>query len=127
MASFDWDLFLSLADELARPPAPEEKLRSAISRAYYACFHAARSYVSTRYPHVRLCWDGTDHQTVWTSLKQPERKREERAAGENGSRLLRSRCKADYDSQLPNAVWQASDDLQRARRTIVLLKDRTSG
>lgn len=47
--SFDWSEYLTLAQELASTsttsPIEEAKLRSAISRAYYAAFCKARNYL----------------------------------------------------------------------------------
>lgn len=42
---FDWDDFLSLATDLANRRGDEAALRTAVSRAYYATFHAAREYL----------------------------------------------------------------------------------
>jgi len=50
--SFDWSEYLSVAQELASgantSANKEAKLRSAISRAYYAAFILARSYLRDR-------------------------------------------------------------------------------
>lgn len=42
---FDWGTYLDLADDLAAPGRDEAAGRSAISRAYYAAFHAGRDYL----------------------------------------------------------------------------------
>lgn len=47
--SFDWLEYLNLAQELAgqatKPSSQEAKLRSAVSRAYYAAFCEARNHL----------------------------------------------------------------------------------
>lgn len=106
--SFDWHEYLNLARELQRNKqmgsAEEARLRSAVSRAYYAAYHAARK---------RLEQDGDKglheaeqpHAYVWQQFKlstQPER----REIGTKGKRLKLQRCDADYESTVAN--WRAT-------------------
>ncbi len=56
--SFNWSEYLNLAQELAgrstEPPNQEARLRSSISRAYYAAFCKARNYLlGKKYPVPR--------------------------------------------------------------------------
>jgi hypothetical protein len=47
--SFDWSQYLRLAEELAgqgtAPSSPEAKLRSSVSRSYYAAYCTARNHL----------------------------------------------------------------------------------
>ena len=47
--SFDWSQFLRVAEDLAgqgtTPPSQEAKLRSSVSRSYYAAFCTARNHL----------------------------------------------------------------------------------
>ena len=45
MTPFDWTGFLTLAERLATDTGDEAAQRTAISRAYYAAYHAAASFV----------------------------------------------------------------------------------
>ena len=45
---FDWHGFLTLADDLAARAGDETAARTAISRAYYAAFHAGRAHRQLR-------------------------------------------------------------------------------
>ena len=105
--SFDWHQYLDLARELEKrkqmASTEEARLRSAVSRAYYAAYHAARK---------RLVQDGDTgirsapkpHEYVWKQFRlSPELQRQE--IGTKGSRLKLRRFDADYESAVAN--WQA--------------------
>lgn len=62
MAAFDGRDFLVAASFLATQGKDEGARRSAISRAYYACFHRARDYARARSAIVRV--DGSAHVAV---------------------------------------------------------------
>ncbi len=53
--TFDWSQYLNLAKEFLCQPTPpanqEAKMRSAISRAYYAAFISARNYLPETEEH----------------------------------------------------------------------------
>src|SRR2546430_464765 len=105
---FDWSDFLELARELGQPgamrPREEARLRTAISRAYYAVFCRARNHLLTRYPTVpiprgpdaqRVVWQRFDGRADTTS----------RVVATNLERLRDWRNSADYDDTigaLPN-------------------------
>ncbi len=103
--SFDWIDYLNLAKELAgqptNPSTQDSKLRSAISRAYYAVFCKARNYLRDNKPEVQITNTGTDHIIVWKWFRSqteiPLKK-----IGEAGRRLKKDRRKADYDDTIPN-------------------------
>lgn len=83
---FDPTLFLNIARELGQT-SEEERLRTAIGRAYYAVFLVAREKlgVTTR---------KQVHQMVIEELR---RKPGTRAIGDQLDRLRRLRTEADYD------------------------------
>ncbi len=105
---FDWNHFLTLAEELARKPDEASK-RTAISRAYYSIFNAAFSRAETTIGPKppgegfhQWCWDqyteSGDHSCQQLGL--------------NGNRMKAARVKADYrDANIPRL-----DDL--VRRTL---------
>jgi hypothetical protein len=95
--SFAWTRYLELAKELAGKPVTTEgreaKLRSAISRAYYAAFHEARDFlVITQGP---LPYNVNEHEYVknWY-LDQRDRLRAQ--VGNDLNRLRQDRNRADY-------------------------------
>jgi hypothetical protein len=62
--SFQWDEYLALAKELSQKGG-EAATRSAISRAYYAAYHAARRHRACR---NALATRGS-HGDVWNTLR----------------------------------------------------------
>lgn len=107
--SFDWTEFLDLAQALAsqeRKPATEEaKLRSAISRAYYAAYCTARNRLGAISFHVR-----DKHTYVWNHF-QNSTDDALKEIGKNGHRLRKDRNKADYDNFISNLPYLTSADL----------------
>ncbi len=109
--SFDWTEYLGLAKELAgygKTPASEEaRLRSTVSRAYYAAFGVARN--TSRHQEGIALPRGDVHKYVWDQFKRssnPVRKE----IGAYGDRLKKDRVKADYDDTiagLPSLAWKA--------------------
>lgn len=104
--SFDWLGFLDLAKVLAASPAEasdgdsaqrEAALRSATSRAYYAAFHHAKSYLQAKDPSLNMARDGRAHDQVPERLRGPGCTRVEKGAAEKLERLRSSRRWADYD------------------------------
>ena len=114
---FAWTEYLDLARELVTNPrmnAVEACLRSGISRAYYAAFHAARDFLAE---HDRFVPEGPDvHAKVWRRyLSGPGTGRHRKAISRNGKRLREERGKADYDNPFPDP------DLNKAAQGAVLL------
>lgn len=99
--SFDWSDYLALARVLREDADPAEsvaseeaRLRSALSRAYYAAYGTAHHVAVTRdrYTHQRF---DTAHQSLINHFKHSsDRKR--KAIGANLERLLHDRVRADY-------------------------------
>lgn len=124
--SFDWADFLTLAHELSTSPAGDQlreaKLRSAISRAYYASFHHARNYYKARYKREPPgSGAAREHASLPTALTESGRPNEKQA-GRYLSELRRYRRKADYKvSPMPDD-WYAIQALQLARDIIDILQ-----
>ncbi len=117
---FSWEDYLTLAKELSQRTDIASQ-RSAVSRAYYAVFHAARHIVV----HVRDVQIGRHdaHTAVWRYFcnKRPGQRRIENKIGLNGQRLRALRNGADYEDNFPIAM--VTDAIELAERTISALKD----
>ena len=104
---FDWSEYLNLAEELAAISGDsdnnEAKLRSAISRAYYAVFCLARNYLRDVEQDSRLSRktpDINEHQYVAEKFIFHKSKAKKMIKiGENLSRLRLFRNKADYEDR----------------------------
>ena len=107
--AFRWSDFLSLAGTLALeagaeipashwPPSAattEACLRIAVSRAYYAAFGEACTYLKTRQPPLSFPTDGSLHQFVIDQFSWHQDKPQQRMA-EKLIRLRTARNQADY-------------------------------
>lgn len=115
---FDWATFLDLADSLLAQPTPTEAAaRTAISRAYYAVFRAARRSLDPAGTVIPP--DGRAHMTVWDTFQtSPSGVR--RKIAQEGRRLKRRREQADYDNVYPNLLAEARQMVATARQ---LLRD----
>lgn len=113
---FEWEDFLDLAESLASQPSNEAAARSAISRAYYAVFHAGRHYLvragipidRSRNAHVQV---------------QDELEKKSETIGQVVKRLHVWRKYADYDDlSIPDVAGQAAVAMILARETIDAIK-----
>jgi len=104
---FDWNDFLTLADELATR-FDEASKRTAISRAYYCVFNLAsaraESNVGPR-PKGTL----TSHQWCWNQYKQTVDPTCQRL-GNTGERMKRMRGNVDYRA---TDIFRLDDEVQR--------------
>jgi uncharacterized protein (UPF0332 family) len=112
---FDWHDYLHLADRLALV-GDEAEQRSAISRAYYAVYHAASAFVRARslVPSGRRL----THDLVWNALisdPNPDRAN----AGVRGDRLKRSRHDADYRAPFPGDLERRVRDVLAESRAMI--------
>lgn len=110
---FKWEHYLDLADELAASQAAgEAKLRSAISRAYYAAFHVAMRFLQDNKQYTPTL-SGKDHGNVWRMYKTgPGTGIERRQIGNRGFQLLRDREQADYRVPLASSkgsAWKTAE------------------
>jgi uncharacterized protein (UPF0332 family) len=96
--SFDWSDYLALARALRGDadvtPSEEARLRSALSRAYYAVYGSARAVaISSGYTRQRF---DTSHQALIRYFQEsPDRAR--KAIGVNLERMQKNRERADYE------------------------------
>lgn len=116
---FNWAEYLDIAKELAditstisidsetdsKPTIPEAKLRSSISRAYYAAFCTARNYLRDVLHDPRLSkartGDINEHQYVSDEFIRNKSKNRKMIEIENDlCRLRQSRNKADYEDTI---------------------------
>lgn len=103
--SFDWLDYLDLAEELAGQgkavSSQESRLRSAVSRAYYAAFCKARNRLRDQEKLTMPPFDV--HKYVWNQFKGSSA-RVRKEIGMNGDRLKKDRVKVDYDDTIPNVA-----------------------
>lgn len=93
---FDWSTYLDVADHLVFAVGGEAAERSAISRAYYACYGTAWGYAQSK--GASLTGRGIDHKLVWDwFLVGSGRGPIHVEVGANGRRLKEWRLLADYD------------------------------
>lgn len=123
--SFDWSHYLELAKELytgsSGSPIEEAKLRSTISRAYYAVFCAARNYLLLHRPSVHIPPTGDAHKIVKDTFESdPDLVR--RSIGITLNRLKARRGLADYQDTITNLSSLAQLSLKFADDAITKIK-----
>jgi hypothetical protein len=122
--SFAWADYLALAQTLASPPTDEARLRTAISRAYYAAFNVAKGYLAGTRPHLTIPATGQAHEFVWNELTTKGTPAEA-LVGRRGIDLKRRRTMADYRLQWSMGVQVSKETtaaLADARRIVTELK-----
>jgi len=109
---FDWNSFLTLADELAGR-TDEAAKRTAISRAYYCVFNLAfgrAELTAGGYPggvgYHDWCWSKY-RETPDSTCKK---------LGIDGDRMKRRRVKADYHAYIPRLDDEVQLVLEEARQ-----------
>jgi uncharacterized protein (UPF0332 family) len=118
--SFDWSEYLNLAQELSGhitgPSSQEARLRSAISRAYYAAFCKARNHLRDKERHS-IPDGGQAHPYVREQFRRsPDKARKK--LGENLNRLRIDRNKADYHDTVAGLPAITEKALRLAERGI---------
>jgi len=109
---FEWSDFLDLAEDLAALPDHDAAARTAISRAYYATFHAGRDYLDRA--HIPVDRGRNAHFQVQTELQKRSTE-----IGLEIALLHSWRKQADHDTQsIPNAETLARSAVSLARETI---------
>ncbi len=121
--SFDWKLYVQLADELISyqrtPSFQEAYLRTAISRSYYGVFCIARNFlVSNGIVIPRFDTHRFVRDRYLASVNRVERK-----IGDNLKRLSRRRNEADYENGAAIGIDQARTGYEMALRTMQGLRD----
>ncbi len=121
MTPFAWTDFLALAERLARDSDNEAAQRTAISRAYYAAYHAAAIFVRAK----GILTIGHTHSTVWRALiadPDPDRA----LVGRRGDDLKRLRTNADYRNPFPGDVGSLGQHAIANARVVIDELDRLS-
>jgi len=115
----DWiDAYLDLAKELAEPNAQlnrhhiEARQRSAVSRAYYAVFLAARDKFAPDLKYLKS-GEGSSHVKLWRRFKSNPHDGM-RDVGRRASDLKESRRQADYGGHITNPSHFVADAIQNA-------------
>ncbi|MGQ9625942.1 MAG: hypothetical protein ACUVV0_03445 [Anaerolineae bacterium] len=118
--SFDWSKYLYLAQELAgQPTSPsgeEARLRSAISRAYYAAFCKARNYL--RDEEKLLVPPGGEAHRYVRDVFRTSSDSLYRRIGHNLARLRIDRNRADYEDFVVGLSSITVIDLKLAKEVI---------
>jgi uncharacterized protein (UPF0332 family) len=126
--SFDWTTYFELSKVLYEEaiakegPLVEAKLRSAISRAYYAAHHKSLRYVEATQRGVYIGRTGKAHREVVDYLKTSKNVQDQ-AAGNSLDRVLSAREKADYKGFQGNvkaATESALRDAEKVLKAVVL-------
>jgi len=127
---FDWMDFLRLAQELSTQTDAaywrDARLRSAISRAYYAAYHHARVYLEAR-GEYHPGKDDPKHLYVCEQFsKSPDDAR--RRIGIALNRLRLDRTDADYEIRSGHIGGKTAEkDVEIARQTIESIVKLTPG
>jgi len=121
--SFNWLQYLGLAQQLAGKAqisaTQESRLRSAISRAYYAAFILARNYL--RDEESISIPERQSHKFVIEQFKNSSEEVRQ-TIGKNLARLRFSRNKADYNDNFERLPEETKAMLKLANKTIVFLQ-----
>lgn len=113
---FRWEEYLVLAKELSRKGS-EAATRSAISRAYYAAYQAARRHKGSK---RALVTRGGSHGATWNALKDSGNANWRRA-GNQGRHILECRRKADYDDEVHELTPMMHRTIKTAEEILWLL------
>lgn len=121
--SFDWSEYLELAQELAgegaSPTSEEAKLRSSVSRAYYAAFCKARNHLRD-IERQTIPKGGKVHAYVRNQFKDST-DRPRKKIGNDLDRLRLRRNKADYDDYVSGLSQMAVASLKSTQDVISTL------
>ena len=113
---FNWKDYLVLAEELALCSQDEAKRRSAVSRAYYAVFCAARKYINME------DYAGPDvHRAVIREYNKSPNK-DERMVGFKLDIARKYRAAADYRDWETIDVSSMEDSIARAKQIFDIIK-----
>jgi len=124
--SFDWLHFLDLASELSdqanTSKHKEAKLRSSISRAYYAIFHKSRQHLEDKWG-ISVYRDGRAHQQIPYEFANKQatdgsKQRKQERISENLTRMHWNRIRADYWERCKSLEKTAQENIAKARQVI---------
>ena len=121
--SFDWKLYVQLAEELITlhqtGGLQEACLRSALSRAYYGVFCTARNHLKGRGINIPPV---DTHKFVRKEYLTSSDKKD-MEIGEHLKRLWKYRKDADYEDSADICVARAKEAIELAKRTLAKLKE----
>jgi len=112
--SFNWSLYLQLAQQLAGSP-DESAHRTAISRAYYSAYHAVNDHLVAN--NVVTDLQRPSHERVW-SLYIKSSQLACKQIGNVGFRLRNARVEADYKANKTPSPALLQRSLQDAQSII---------
>ena len=117
--SFDWLEYLHLAQNLAGQTiviSEQAKLRSAISRAYYAAFHQAKRFLENK-EHLTIPLQNVHKFVINQFQNYPDPVRQKIG---NRLQVLRGyRNQADYEESITITIKTCQESLILARRIIL--------
>ncbi len=120
--TFNWKHLLAVADHLNNNASnlyTEAYFRSAINRAYYACFNIAKKFVQVSPSDIQ------QHRSVRENLKGHRDLRIQKL-GQNFERLYRLRTYADYHTKYPgneNIESNSQIAIKQSKRIVNDLND----
>lgn len=121
--SFQWEDYWQVANELSGASSTdklyEAKIRTVISRAYYASFNIGKQYLIIKHG-FRPQKNADDHGDVrkkFFSINSPECN----TIAANLDQMRRARNRADYDDQIANVHKLLSGVMRSADATIKLI------
>jgi len=121
--SFNWSEYLGLAQQLAGKAlisaTQESRLRSAISRAYYAAFIQARNYLRDQ-DGLAIPTHNTHEYVINQFTNSSDRDRQE--IGSSLKRLRIGRNQADYDDTFADLPILTKKHLKLAAKIIAKLQ-----
>jgi len=121
--AFDWSEYLKLAGELAGDPQhpvnDEAKLRSSVSRAYYAAFCRARNHL--RDIEGQSIPPDSDVHTYVRDKFNDSFDSFHKKIGSNLNRLRLYRNKVDYDDSVPGLLQTVIVSLKQSETVISTL------
>jgi len=122
--SFDWCEYLTLAKELGgrsdEAASSEARLRSAVSRAYFAAYCSARNYLCDADGYQPpVTWEA--QKQVIETLKGSAHSKQRVWIGEKLVRLKNRRNTADYDDKVPGIVNMSQYSLRVSGEVIALV------
>lgn len=121
---FDWSKYLDLAQELIEESSgadAEARLRSSVSRAYYAAFCKARNHLRDTSGYLMPLL-GETHKLVINSFRNSTEP-ELRLVGNNLERLRIDRNKVDYDDSVSGLESMAQLAVLLAQQIISTLEN----
>ncbi len=122
--SFDWSDYLTLAHDMRTTAdsssTREARLRSCVSRAYYAAFCKARNYLRDEKGY-QFPTTATAHALVRKAFQRSSDAKR-RQIGRALNRLRIDRNKADYDDRINRLSSMANLALESAENILQVLK-----